>query len=120
MKQIIVFGLIGLLVVISNGCTRLKTKNYNPPVFVQMTEDYLDTFIGKDISEAQKLFGYKYITNKIDEHRKAYIWEMDRQMGTLLTANKTIHCNWSLITDPNGKILESQRTGYCPSAIKIR
>jgi len=84
-----------------------------------MTDEYLDTFIGKDISEAQKMFGYKYTTNQIDETRKAYIWEMDRQTGTLLTSNKTIHCNWALITDPKGKIIDSQQTGYCPAAIKI-
>ncbi len=115
MKKIVVFGLIVLLI----GCARLKTKDYNPPVFVQMTDEYLDTFIGKDISAAQKTFGYKYTINQIDETRKAYIWEMDRQMGTLLTANKTVHCNWTLITDPNGKILDSQRIGYCPAAIKL-
>ena len=121
MKQIVIFGQIVVigLAVLSGGCNKLKTKNYTPPVFVQLTDEYLDTFIGKDISTAQKMFGYKYTTNQIDDTRKAYIWEMDRQMGTLITSNKTVHCNWSLITDPNGKILDSQRTGYCPAAIKI-
>lgn len=114
-KQIVIFGLIVFL----SGCGALKTKNYAPPVFVQLTDEYLETFIGKDISTAQKMFGYRYTTNQIDDHRKAYIWEMDRQMGTLITHNKTVHCNWSLITDPTGKVLDSQRTGYCPAAIKI-
>ena len=115
MKQIVIFGLIVFL----SGCGILKTKNYSPPVFVQMNDEYLDSFIGKDISTAQKMFGYKFTTNQLDDNRKAYIWEMDRQMGTLLTSTKTVHCSWSLITDLNRKILDTQRTGYCPAAIKI-
>lgn len=115
MKQIVILGLIVFL----SGCGIFKTQNYSPPVWAHMDDEYLDQFVGKDISSAQKIFGYKYITNQLDENRKAYIWEMDRQMSTLLTSTKTVTCNWSLITDPNGKVLDTQRTGYCPSAIKI-
>ena len=114
--QIIAFGLVVFL----GGCAKFKTKEYAPPVWAEMNDDYLTSFIGKDISAAQKTFGYKFTVNKLDDKRKAYIWEMDRQMGTLLTANKTIHCNWTFITDPSDKIIDTQRIGYCPDGIKIQ
>ena len=120
MKKIFILGLIVSLTVLSSGCARLKTKDYAPPNWAEVTDEYLAQFVGKDISEAQKVFGYKFITNQLDEKRKAYIWEMDRQMGTLLTSTKTVHCNWSFITDPSGKILDTQRTGYCPDGIRIQ
>jgi hypothetical protein len=119
-KKIAILGLIVLLIVLLGGCARLKTKNYAPPTWAEVTDEYLEKFVGKNISEAQKVFGYKYTTNQLDETRKAYIWEMDRQMGTLLTSTKTVHCNWSFITDPKGKILDTQRIGYCPDGIKIQ
>lgn len=115
MKQIFIVGLIVFL----TGCSILKTKDYNPPEWAEMNDEYLDSFIGKDISAAQQIFGYKFSTNALDENRTAYIWEMDRQLSTLLTSTKTVHCNWSLITNTDGKILGTQRTGYCPSALKI-
>ena len=122
MKQIVIFGQIAILglILVLGGCSKLKTKNYNPPAWAEVNDEYLAKFIGKDISEAQKTFGYKFTTNQLDENRKAYIWEMDRQMGTLLTSTKTVHCNWSFITDAKGKILDTQRIGYCPDGIKIQ
>ena len=122
MKQIVIFGQIVILglILLLGGCSKLKTKNYNPPQWAEVNDEYLAQFIGKDISEAQKTFGYKFTTNKLDENRTAYIWEMDRQMGTLLTSNKTVHCNWSFIADATGKILDTQRIGYCPDGIKIQ
>ena len=61
MKQIVIFGLI---VFLSDLQWAQNFKDYAPPVFVQMTDEYLDTFIGKDIlATAQKMFGYKYTTN---------------------------------------------------------
>ena len=120
MKKIVILGLIILLIALVSGCARLKTKEYAPPVWAEVTDEDLAKFVGKDISEAQKVFGYKFITNQLDENRKAYIWEMDRQMGTLLTSTKTVHCNWAFITDPSGKILDTQRTGYCPDGIRIQ
>lgn len=116
MKQIVIF----VLIVFLSGCSILKTKDYSPPVWAEVDDEYLEQFVGKDISEAQKIFGYKFTTNQIDENRKVYIWEMDRQMGTLLTSTKTVHCNWSFVTDLKDKILDTQRIGYCPDGIKIK
>lgn len=116
MKKIVIFVLIAFL----TGCSILKTKDYSPPVWAEVDDEYLAKFVGKDISEAQKIFGYRYTVTQLEENRKAYIWEMDRQMGTLLTSTKTVHCNWSFVTDPEGKILDTQRIGYCPSGIKIQ
>jgi hypothetical protein len=119
-KKIVILGLLVLWIVLLSGCAKLKTKNYSPPAWAEVTDEYLATFIGKDISTAQKTFGYKYTTNQLDDNKKAYIWEMNRQMGTLLTSTKTVHCNWAFIADPNGKILDTQRTGYCPDGIRIQ
>jgi len=88
-KKIAILGLIVFLIVLLGGCARLKTKNYAPPTWEEVTDEYLEKFVGKDISAAQKVFCYKYTINQLDENRKAYIWEMDRQMGTLLTSTKT-------------------------------
>ena len=122
MKQIVLFGQIVIfgLIIFLGGCNKLKTTDYSPPVWAEMNDEYLATFIGKDISAAQKTFGYKFTINQLDDKRKAYIWEMDRQMGTLLTSTKTVHCNWSFITDPSDKIIDTQRIGYCPDGIKIQ
>ncbi len=118
MKKIFVWALILFL----SGCAAIKTKNYSPPVWTELNDEYLNSFIGKDISEAQKMFGYKFSTNDLGNNRKAYIWEMDRQMGfgmSLIGSTKTVPCNWTFVTNLNGKILDSQRFGYCPSAIQI-
>jgi len=118
-KRIVIIGLIVFLA----GCAGLKTQNYSPPVWAELNDEYFDTFIGKDISEAQKIFGYKYTTNPLDDHRKVYIWEMNNQAGFGLSwvgSTKTIPCNWSFITDPEGRIIDNQRFGYCNSTLKIR
>jgi len=118
-KRIFIIGLIVFLA----GCAGLKTQNYSPPVWAELNDEYLDTFIGKDISEAQKIFGYKYTTSPLDDHSKAYNWEMNNQVGFGLSwigSTKTIPCNWSLITDPNGRIIDKQRFGYCNATLKIR
>ncbi len=118
MKFIIIVGLVVFL----GGCAGFKTQNYSPPKWAKLNYDYLKTFVGKNISEAQKIFGYKFSTNDLDNHRKAYIWEMDRQVGfgmSMVGSTKTVHCNWTFITDSKSKILDTQLFGYCPPAIQI-
>ncbi len=118
MKFIIILGLVVFL----GGCAGLKTKNYSPPKWAQLNADYLNTFVGKDITKAQKVFGYKYTTKPLDNHRTAYTWEMDRQVGfgmSLIGSTKTVHCNWTFVTGPKSKILDSQLFGYCPPSIQI-
>ena len=47
-----------MMVVLLMGCESLKTKNYSPPQYISLKKQDLDSFIGKNVLEAQKVFGY--------------------------------------------------------------
>ncbi|MDH5761924.1 MAG: hypothetical protein OEZ51_02980 [Nitrospinota bacterium] len=115
MRQVIIFGLIVLLA----GCAQLKTTDYSPPQWAQLSDEHLDAYIGQDIDRAQKVFGYQFSTKNLSGQQTVYTWELERQVGLAFSPfgfTRTVHCHWSFVTGPNGKILSHQRFGYCPSA----
>jgi len=117
-KPVVIFGMLVLM----NGCASFQTQNYSPPVWTELNDEYLDTFISKDISEAQKIFGYKFTINPLGDGRTAYLWKMNDQISYAQAwsgPSKTIPCNWSFVTDSNGKIIDNQRFGYCNATLQL-
>ena len=115
------FLLVLMMVVLLMGCESLKTKNYSPPQYISLKKQDLDSFIGKNVLEAQKVFGYAYISHDLSGNRKVYTWGLGSKVGlTEITTGKTpmAQCNWSFVINESEIILESQRAGLCPSKIR--
>ena len=137
---LLLFGVLILTI----GCftlDSLKTKDYNPPVFISFQE-YLDMFTGKPISAAQKKYGYKYDVKELEEGGKAYTWERGKtsysstssirnapglpgtynQSGIITPVTKS--CQFTFITNSqnlivgNNYIASDRRGRACPKTIR--
>jgi hypothetical protein len=125
MKNLLVIICFGLLV----GCSAvdsLKTKNYSPPQFVPW-EDHLSSFVGKDISQPQKRFGYNFITRELGGGKKAFIWQRAERRSKIygnsnyITGrSNTFTCEWSFVTNDSGMVLDYQWNGNdCPKTVNL-
>ena len=71
----------------------------------------LDSFIGVDILEAQKQFGYNFKKTKLSDGNTAYTWIRSKTAGGFSGGTggfASNQCEFSLIADSNGKIISSQ------------
>jgi hypothetical protein len=79
----------------------------------------LDSYIGMDILEAQKHFGYNFKTTQLSDGNTAYTWTRDKTAGILqgnsfggtgsISGMMVSHqCEFSLVADPDGKILSNR------------
>jgi hypothetical protein len=71
----------------------------------------LDVYIGMNILEAQKHFGYNFKTTKLNDGNTAYTWIRSKSGGSIHKGTGGIfsnQCEFSLIADPNGKIISNQ------------
>ena len=103
------------------GCTALesiKTKNYSPSTWVQLSKASLDSFTGKEISEAQKAFGYNFTDRNLGDGRTAYTWGGAQQIGNRWGGTGSTNCNWTFIANPQKIIIANHKVGHCPRAIK--
>ncbi len=82
-------------------------------------QNKLDSFIGMDILDAQKHFGYNFKTTKLSDGNTAYTWIRDRTAGFIqgnsfggtgsLTGGMASHqCEFSLVADPTGRIISNR------------
>ena len=71
----------------------------------------LDSYIGMDILEAQKVFGYNFKTTKLNDGNTAYTWIRSKSGGSIYKVTggfSSNQCEFSLIADSNGKIISNQ------------
>ena len=116
------FVAVGMLCLLS-ACAKFKTQNYQPPVWAPLTDEYLETFIGRPIRDAQRIFGYNFSAHILADRKTSYSWEMNNDTGFGLIwagTTKTIPCSWSFVTDPRGIILHPQRIGYCDYSLMVQ
>ena len=83
-----------------------------------MVQKKLDSFIGMDILEAQKQFGYNFKTTKLSDGNTAYTWIRDRTAGyiqgggfggtgSIIGGMSSAQCEFSFVADANGKIISN-------------
>ncbi len=106
MKKILYGVLVMGLVFLLAGCASLVQKK-------------LDSFMGMDILEAQKHFGYDFKTTKLNDGNTAYTWVRNRTAGFLsgsaaggtgflsggMASNQ---CEFSFVADANGQIISNR------------
>ena len=71
----------------------------------------LDSYIGMDILEAQKHFGYNFKTTKLSDGNTAHTWVRSKSGGSVYQGTggfSSNQCEFSLISDSNGKIISNQ------------
>ena len=76
-----------------------------------MVQKKLDGFIGMDILDAQKHFGYNFKTTKLSDGNTAYTWIRNRSVGGIYqgTGGFASHqCEFSFVADPSGKIISNR------------
>jgi hypothetical protein len=116
---------VGLL----GGCAAvdsLKTKNYSPPQFMTW-EEYLGSFVGKDISHPQKKFGYSYSTRDLEDGKKAFIWHRANQRSEIYGnknfiagSSNTFTWEWSFVANGSGTVINYQWNGNdCPRTVNL-
>ena len=125
MRNLLFIFWFGLLV----GCSAidsLKTKDYSPPKFISWAK-YLSSFVGKDISQPQKKFGYSFITRDLEGGKKAFVWHRSNQRSEIYGnsryiagSSNTFTCEWSFVTNDKGVVLDYQWNGNdCPRTIRL-
>jgi hypothetical protein len=97
MRKILHKVLAIFLLLLLAGCASSVQKN-------------LDRFMGMDILEAQKHFGYNFKTTKLSDENTAYTWIRNKSSGAVHQGSggfASHQCEFSLVADPSGKIISN-------------
>jgi hypothetical protein len=98
--------LVGFLLILLAGCASSVQKN-------------LDRFMGIDILEAQKHFGFNFKTTKLSNGNTAYTWIRNKSSGAIHQGSggfASHQCEFSFVADPSGKIISNMFRDTAPSS----
>ena len=98
MKKILYGVFVISLVFLLTGCTSSVQKK-------------LDSFIGMNILDAQKHFGYMFQTRQLIDGNIAYIWTRGGSMGYIsggIGGFGSHRCEIAFVTNSTGKIISNQ------------
>ena len=107
MKKILYGVFVISLVFLLTGCTASVQKK-------------LDSFIGMNILDAQKHFGYIFQTRQLIDGNIAYIWTRTRSGGYIsggMGAWGSQRCEIAFVTNSTGKIISNQFSDSHPHSI---
>ena len=107
MKKILYGVFVIFLVFLLTGCTSSVQKK-------------LDSFIGMNILDAQKHFGYIFQTRQLIDGNIAYIWTRGSSMGYIsggIGGLVSHRCEIAFITNSTGKIISNQFSDSHPHSI---
>ena len=80
----------------------------------------LDSFIGMNILDAQKHFGYMFQTRQLIDGNIAYIWTRGGSMGYIsggIGGFGSHRCEIAFVTNSTGKIISNQFSDSHPHAL---